>query len=1090
MNNEMNAEERRGFERLVKMRRKHIESIEENEFGYDHISTRGTYSERSHFIYELLQNADDVHATWINFVLTEDKLEIYHNGDEFNLANVYGVTGIENSTKDGDWTKIGRFGIGFKSVFEVTDTPYIFSGKYHIRIDDFIVPYEEVNKNQRDKTLIRLPFNYSKLSPKRAFEIVSEKLENLDPKTLLFLKNIETVEWKILGSEGNYSREQERLEDSKQKIIKRYKSHDVKVVCLESSQVEKKERYLVLGKPIEIEIENEGTRKLLVEVAFKLNKGKEGNERIVDAEDSRLVVFFPTKELTSLKFLVQGPYTTTKNREGIPLKDNEENQIIIDKTGELVAESLPIIKDLDYLDTKFLCLLPIDQSIDHPIYTALYRSVKKKLLSEKLLPTSNGKYAKAENSAVSIEILMKILNTSDLSKLYSRNVWLDPNITEALREYLTSELGVKGVNFHNFINVLTREFLEGKKDLWFAKFYGELSERDELWKKEKSYHEDPKLWSKPIIKLENNELVIPFGAVKVHLPSDSSSEYRTVKTKLVEDEKSLKFLKGLGLSEPNVRTEVNELILPRYKRGEVDVTDKRYLRDFTKIVEVYNHYHREFHNDWYDTQYAKRRTLENLKKRLKDTPFILTLRNGTDESFFKTPKEVYVKNKELQDFFEGYQEVYFVYQGLLAKDESEKIRWFLKEMEIADNPRRVRVPGTLTSEERKELRGGGRRYAAEEREDDYEYEGLDNFIDREVTPEKSRLLWALLLDGISNTERFFEGTYYWTPQVNERSKGFPAKFLTTLKESNWLIDKNGELKKPSELTLSELSDGYEQEEGNASILINILQFKHEPHPEKLKIRTLERENDELKREKENLKQENNELKKNLEKYEDKKSREKWKPEVKPDEAVIEKGKIELRELPTPDPHPGRGGGKRPEIIDNDEPDEPVIDGKDKKEIGKCGEESAYISLKQDYEELGITKEISINSDTIFEVAVSGKEKIKIVWHNKNEDTGRGHDICIKQSGKETKYIEVKSTTLEDPKTIDVQETQWKMAKEKGASYSFYVVSNVGKEVVKVGALDDPYGQWEAGTLRAHPVRIKLPKDIQDDQVHRLLVTGE
>ena len=958
MNNEMNAEERKGFERLVKMRRKHIESIEENEFGYDHISTRGTYSERSHFIYELLQNADDVHATWISFVLTKDKLEIYHNGDEFSLANVYGVTGIENSTKDGDWTKIGRFGIGFKSVFEVTNTPYIFSGKYHIRIDNFIVPYEEVDESQRDQTLIRLPFNYSKLSPVRAVEIIREKLKNLDPKTLLFLKNIETVKWKIPGSEGNYSREPEQLDDSKQKIIKRHKPHNVKVVCLESSQVERKEKYLVLGKPIEIEIENEGTRKLLVEVAFKLNKGKEDNERIVDAEDSRLVVFFPTKEQTSLKFLVQGPYTTTKNREGIPLKDNEENQRIIDETGELVAESLLIIKELGYLNTDFLRLLPIDPDIGHPIYTALYRSVKKKLLSEKLLPTSNGRYAKAENSAVGIEVLMKILNTSDLGKLYSRNVWLDPNITEGLRKYLISELGVKGVNFSNFIDALTMGFLEGKKDLWLAKFYGELSERDELWKKEKQpYHEDPQLWSKPIIRLENNELVVPFGAVKVHLPSDSSSEYRTVKIKLVEDEKSLKFLKGLGLSEPNVRTEVNELILPRYKRREVDVKDKRYLKDFTKIVEVYNHYHRDYHNDWLGTRYAKFRTLEKFKKELKDTPFILTLRNGTDESFFKTPEEAYVKNKELQDFFEGYQEVYFVYQGLLAKDENEKTRWFLKEMEVTDKPRRVRVPGTLTWEERKELRGGGRRYAAEEREDDYEYEGLDNFIDREVTPEKSRLLWALLLDGISNTERFFEGTYYWTPQVNERSKGFPAKFLTTLKESKWLIDKNGELKKPSELTLSELSDGYEQESGDALSLIEELKFKREPHPERLKIRTLERENDELKRENEDLKQEKSELQKTVEKYEGKKSREKWKPEVKPDEVSPQitetqsynSGNIELRDyekikesIPTFNPA---------EQLDNfDETEEESQNESlvDKKAIGKWSEDVVYKALKEKY----------------------------------------------------------------------------------------------------------------------------------------------
>lgn len=38
------------------------------------------YSDRTHFIYEILQNAEDAGASQIRFHLTPNALEIYHNG--------------------------------------------------------------------------------------------------------------------------------------------------------------------------------------------------------------------------------------------------------------------------------------------------------------------------------------------------------------------------------------------------------------------------------------------------------------------------------------------------------------------------------------------------------------------------------------------------------------------------------------------------------------------------------------------------------------------------------------------------------------------------------------------------------------------------------------------------------------------------------------------------------------------------------------------------------------------------------------------------------------------------------------------------
>ncbi|RKZ31604.1 hypothetical protein DRQ33_06940, partial [bacterium] len=152
------------FEKLIRKRKNLARSLRENNFDLDSILA-GLYNDPSHFIYEILQNAEDEGAKEVRFELFEDKLDVYHNGKDFNLEDIDGVTGIGISKKKDDLTSIGKFGVGFKSVFAVTETPYIFSGEYNIKIEDFVIP-SVISNNQIKGTLIRLPFNHKFRSPK------------------------------------------------------------------------------------------------------------------------------------------------------------------------------------------------------------------------------------------------------------------------------------------------------------------------------------------------------------------------------------------------------------------------------------------------------------------------------------------------------------------------------------------------------------------------------------------------------------------------------------------------------------------------------------------------------------------------------------------------------------------------------------------------------------------------------------------------------------------------------------------------------------------------------------------------------------
>lgn len=99
------------------------------------------YSERGHFIYELLQNADDARATKVSIVLHKDELWFKHNGSKhFDITpirfyppgDLNAILNIGSSPKELDENKIGKFGIGFKSVFSFSDAPEIYDDVYKL----------------------------------------------------------------------------------------------------------------------------------------------------------------------------------------------------------------------------------------------------------------------------------------------------------------------------------------------------------------------------------------------------------------------------------------------------------------------------------------------------------------------------------------------------------------------------------------------------------------------------------------------------------------------------------------------------------------------------------------------------------------------------------------------------------------------------------------------------------------------------------------------------------------------------------------------------------------------------------------------
>ena len=86
--------------------------------------------------FELIQNADDAANKTnneVHFDFQPNCLIVSHNGKPFDESDILSLTSAGASTKKSDSTKTGYKGIGFKSVFGISENVTIFSGGYQFR---------------------------------------------------------------------------------------------------------------------------------------------------------------------------------------------------------------------------------------------------------------------------------------------------------------------------------------------------------------------------------------------------------------------------------------------------------------------------------------------------------------------------------------------------------------------------------------------------------------------------------------------------------------------------------------------------------------------------------------------------------------------------------------------------------------------------------------------------------------------------------------------------------------------------------------------------------------------------------------------
>lgn len=151
-------------------------------------------SDRLQGLAEIVQNADDVHATEVRVLLEGTELLVSHNGDGMHLRHVLAVATPWLTTKGEEAAATGRFGIGLTTLRSLSQTLDVHCDPYHFRVGSpFLSPIRSVplpvGLDEADRTTFRIPLDEGVLSES---DLV-EWLNRWDNAALLFLRSVSKV---------------------------------------------------------------------------------------------------------------------------------------------------------------------------------------------------------------------------------------------------------------------------------------------------------------------------------------------------------------------------------------------------------------------------------------------------------------------------------------------------------------------------------------------------------------------------------------------------------------------------------------------------------------------------------------------------------------------------------------------------------------------------------------------------------------------------------------------------------------------------------------------------------------------------------
>ena len=789
------------------------------------------YAETAHFVYELLQNADDANATEVTIILKPDRLLFKHNGtkhfditseDDERVGDINSITGIGNSSKENTQNKIGKFGVGFKAVFQYTDTPEIYDDPFKFKIEDLIVPTLIENDYPErffGETLFVLPFR----DPKKSFKEIEARLESLY-NPLLFLRHLRKIIWQIDfgGNKGtSYS-------EYNKSLIEQHEFKDVKLEKYRLVNSSRIDYMFLFSRNVTININGGGKSVFPIYVGFYYD---EQNKCLITKGRQNIYCFFPTKETFKSCFISHAPFLLTENRQNI--KPNEElNKKLLRDLASLAKDSVLALRDYGLKKSQLL----IDENIVDilPQYEEYYFHQEEKIFDvpmmdafkdmidyEEILLSRNGKYLTVEDAYTSTSAVLELL-TQDQFVLLRQNSseTEDDDISDDI-DFLKWELimklskieddcnyyeNIKDYSIGSFGYDISEVFMKAQKTEWVTKFYTFLrNDAPKYWKISPQTRATAHVFrSAPIIKLQSGEWVPPFintTIPNVFLPiennSRNQSEYNLISEEYLKEDMAVKFFNELELKQPDELDYIRNIILKKYDvedGKEVDIDDKFLKTDLQFLLSYY----------------------KKVKDTSSESEFIDLLKDkiylaGTDDCIYKA-SSLYLRTEFLKGFL-GSEGVFFninFYKRYIIEFKEGFINDFLSRLGAKDKPavelkkyyNQYRVPQHIQPTIR------SMRF--------YEFNYVSDFclVGFEDAYKKKRLNKNVSVFLWNNVIPFYEDKVHASIYTRQKYKQYldtkyvDSSFFFQVKTFCWLYDKEGNAKSASDIYVEDLAAEY------------------------------------------------------------------------------------------------------------------------------------------------------------------------------------------------------------------------------------------------------------------------------------------
>lgn len=390
----------------------------------------GLFTREGQFFYELIQNAEDCtkagEESTVQVVLDSDGVIVRNDGQRFEEEDVEGVCDVGRTLKRENNDDIGFWGIGFKSVFRVSETPYVLSGSYRFQFSREYWESDEVDLEVEDVPWRVTPLwaedppvehqegwntFYLPYLDEKSKQRVVDSVEKLQNHLLLFLDKITTI--RVVDRRNG-------AEDKSRKMV----VDGRRDVCGgQLVELSNGEQWWVYEKVYDVptpvsddritrEHARDGIEKRPARVAVEVDDDGNLEYQTEESVHASVFSFLPIEGVTSgMPFVIDADLLTGAGRTK-PHQTAAWNEWIMETIGsELIPSAIESLKDHSKWRYQFHDALIPSEAPSSELFQVLDDSIFEAVRNTPTIPTDREEWVKPEEAAHVVTDDPEIRNT-------------------------------------------------------------------------------------------------------------------------------------------------------------------------------------------------------------------------------------------------------------------------------------------------------------------------------------------------------------------------------------------------------------------------------------------------------------------------------------------------------------------------------------------------------------------------------------------------------------------------------------------------------------------------------------------------------